>query len=156
MAHRTLRTAQREAAFLKLLAKGENVSAAAAAIGIGRRTAFDWKATGGEFAAAWNEALERQTEQIESVLFKKAKAGDLLACIFWLKAHKPELYNRRMMIAIGGDPDMLPIQLQHSGEQARRVFIARTEPEEPCVIEYDVAEMEAAEAEAAEKKDEVA
>jgi hypothetical protein len=49
---------------------------------------------------------EHATEGIESVLYKKAKGGDLLACIFWLKSHKPSVYNRKQIAR----PDPLTVE----------------------------------------------
>ena len=46
------------------------------------------------------------------------REGNLLACIFWLKSHKPSVYNRKQVVAIGGDPDGPPISV----EADERVF----------------------------------
>ena len=109
---RSLRTAQRETAFLRLLARGHSVAQAAAAIGCQRRTVYDWRTSDDVFRLAWDDAVDQATEAIESVLYKKAKGGDLLACIFWLKSHKPSIYNRKQVVAIGGDPDAPPIAVE--------------------------------------------
>jgi hypothetical protein len=112
MSHRgrTVRTPERQAAFIRLLRKGNSVGAAAQAIGCARLTMYGWRADDPEFRRQWDEALEFQTEEIESVVYKKALAGDLLACFGWLRAHKPELYHRRMIIA--GDP-LSPLAVDH-------------------------------------------
>jgi hypothetical protein len=119
---RTVRTPERQAAFIRLLRAGNSVGAAAAAIGCSRISMYDWRATDAEFRAQWDEALEFQTEEIESVVYRKAKAGDLLACCVWLRAHKPALYHRRQLVQIGGEVDVnhragTHIELDERGEQ---------------------------------------
>jgi hypothetical protein len=103
---RTIRTPGRKQAFIRLLRKGNTIGAAAAAIGCDRRTMYDWRADDPVFRAQWEDALEFQTEEIESVVYKKAKAGDLLACCIWLRAHKPALYHRRQLVQLTGDVDL--------------------------------------------------
>ena len=50
MRGRSRRTSTREAKFLAALAAGWSVKRAAEAIGIARRTAYDWRDTGEDFA----------------------------------------------------------------------------------------------------------
>jgi hypothetical protein len=99
---------QREA-FLRLLRKATSVSDAAAAVGVNRRTAYRWRQKDETLRDEWDDATETITENIESALARNALAGDTVSQIFWLKAHKPELYNRKMMFAVGGDPDAPPV-----------------------------------------------
>jgi transposase len=53
MRGRSHRTSTREAKFLAALAAGWSVTKAAEAIGIARRTAYDWRDTGEDFARRW-------------------------------------------------------------------------------------------------------
>jgi hypothetical protein len=94
MANRTKRTPKRQAEFLQLLAKGTSVGDAALAVGCRRRAVYDWRASDDDFRLAWDDALDQATEVVESVLFNQARDGNLLACIFWLKSHRPSVYNR--------------------------------------------------------------
>jgi hypothetical protein len=49
-----------------------------------------------------------------TVLYRMAMEKDLGAVIFFLKCHKPEVYNRRQVFALGGDPDN-PFAVHHHG-----------------------------------------
>ncbi len=99
MRGRTVRTPQKQAALLELLAKGTSIAEATRATGIGRSSAFEWRAADADFRRAWDDAINQATEAIESVLYSKAREGDLLACIFWLKSHRPSVYNRKQIEA---------------------------------------------------------
>ena len=136
------RTSQKRETFLARLADGASVTQAAAAIGAGRATMYDWRAADEAFRTAWDEAVESATEVIKSVLYNQAREGNLLACIFWLKSHKPCVYNRKQVVAIGGDPDAPPISV----DTDQRVVIYmpsnlrdRPEEPEPPLIEDDAA-----------------
>jgi hypothetical protein len=86
---RTVRTPQRRAAFLAALAKGVPIiTEAAAAIGVGRQTMFDWKRDDPAFRNDWNEALDVAIEAVEGKLYERAMADDLLAMIFFLKSRR--------------------------------------------------------------------
>jgi hypothetical protein len=131
MANCTKFTAQKKDAFLRLLAEGNSVGEAAAAIGVTRRTAYNWRADDAAFRQDWDEATETSIEKIESVLYKKAVGGDLLACIFLLKARRPEIYNRKQVVAVGGDPDSPPIAVTAQAQRTGPVFILPHNGREP-------------------------
>jgi hypothetical protein len=117
---RTIRTAKRRVAFLKMLRDGTSISDAAAAVGAGRTAIYDWRDEDPTFRAEWDDAVEHATELVESVLYKQAREGNLLACIFWLKAHKPAVYNRKMQVTIGGDRNN-PLTVDHAHQDAPSV-----------------------------------
>jgi Helix-turn-helix domain len=124
MRGRSLRTPQREATFLRLLAKGNAVGEAAAAIGCSRQCVYDWRNSDDAFRLAWDQSVEHATEIVESVLYKQARGGNLLAAIFWLKSHKPSVYNRKQIVSIGGDADSPPIGIDHHHHgDTRRIII---------------------------------
>ena len=130
---RTLRTPKKGkltaadlARFLKELAKRGNVTAAAKAAKIGRRTAFDYKAADPEFAQAWAAAMEEAADRLENEAFRRAHDGvskpvfqmggkvgtireysDTLL-IFLLKGARPDKYAERQ-------------KLQHSGSIVAKV-----------------------------------
>jgi hypothetical protein len=111
------RTPQRRDAFLRLLREGCSVAQAARAIGLGRRTMFDWKRDDEDFREAWDDAVETITENIESALARAALGGDTVSMIVWLKAHRPETYNRKQVVAIGGDENAPPVMLAAAEQQ---------------------------------------
>jgi hypothetical protein len=127
----------RKATFCEALVKGQTPETAAKAIGVDRRTIYRWRDADAEFSRAWAEARERKIEVVENTLYRMAVEKDLGAVIFFLKCHKPEVYNRRQVIEIGGTPGN-PIGI----EVDQRVFFYMPpngrdlpEPEEGPVIE---------------------
>ena len=124
MRGRTVRTAKRRVAFLALLRDGTSIGAAATATGVARSAMYSWRDDDPAFCAEWDDAVEVATELVENVLYKQALDGNLLACIFWLKSHKPSVYNRKMQVAVGGDPNN-PIavdQAHHDAPSVVRIF----------------------------------
>jgi hypothetical protein len=120
---RTIRTAKRRTAFLAMLREGVGIGEAATALGCSRRAMYDWRDGDEAFRVEWDDAAEVATELIESKLYQQAKDGNLLAQIFWLKAHRPDRYNRRMVqVAVGGDPDAPPIGVDHMHRDVVRVY----------------------------------
>lgn len=75
MANRTIRTPKNREAFLASLRDGKSISAAALDAGIGRRTAFEWRLSEPDFAAAWDEAVEEGTDRLEDEAHRRARDG---------------------------------------------------------------------------------
>lgn len=118
--------------FIAELALRGNVSDAAKAAAIDRRTAYRWKESEPEFAAAWEDALETAIDAMEREAHRRAFKGtrkpligrvakdqdgiityvteysDALATLL-LKAHRPEKYRERS-------------QVEHTGEIAQKVY----------------------------------
>lgn len=119
MSARTNRTSKKAQTFLDELSKCGNVKDACAAAGVGRRTAYDWRAKDPEFAQAWDSALDEAADTMEREAFRRAVEGiekpvfgslgrgegtgevgrvreysDTLL-IFLLKAARPEKYRER-------------------------------------------------------------
>lgn len=92
--------ARKKEAFLAILSETCNVSEAARAAGIGRRTAYNWRESDPEFAAAWTEAEETAVDALEQVAWDRAKLGqsDRMLEIL-LKAHRPERFVERRQIS---------------------------------------------------------
>lgn len=97
--------------FIKALAKNGNISVAAKAAKVSRKTAYEHKESDSEFAEAWQEALEQSIEAMEAEAFRRAVTGtnkpiyhqgekidtvkeysDTLL-IFLMKAHRPDMYR---------------------------------------------------------------
>jgi hypothetical protein len=76
-ATRDVRTTQRARdAFLDGLGNGLSVTGSASAAGIGRRTAYQWRAADLEFAQAWDLAVESGTDLLEDVAWQRAVRGN--------------------------------------------------------------------------------
>ena len=88
--------------FLKRLAKSPNVSAAARAAKIDRKTAYRVRHASEDFAAAWDDALEQGVDALVENVWTRARESDTLA-IFMLKSHRPDVYRERTEQAITGD-----------------------------------------------------
>jgi hypothetical protein len=85
--------------FLKTLAEQGTVSCAAQAAGVSRMTAYRWREVNREFASLRDEAMETAVDAVESALYQKARSGDTVPMIFYLKAHRP-IYRDRLNIDI--------------------------------------------------------
>lgn len=95
MAHgqRTVRTAKKREQFLAALRSNGTVFSACQAAGIGRTAAYEWRAADESFRAAWDEALEDATDQLEHEAVRRATDGSDTLLIFLLKANRPEKYR---------------------------------------------------------------
>lgn len=111
---RTLRADRARETFLEVLAETCNVSEAARGAGIGRRTAYEWRETEPEFAAAWKDAEEAAADKLEREAWRRAVEGTDKPVTFQgvitatykeysdrmleilLKAHRPEKYVERI------------------------------------------------------------
>lgn len=99
-----------KAVFSAAIARGLAVDKAARAIGMSRSAVYRWRDSDAEFAAMWRDALESRTEQVEAVLFNMALSGFWPAVVFYLRHLKPETFDRRSRIALGGDDVPLRIE----------------------------------------------
>lgn len=100
--------------FLELLAESCNVTFAAAAAGINRKTAYRHREADGAFAEDWDDAIEQGVEALEYEARRRAlygterpivHQGNVVATvheysdtltIFLLKAHRPDKYRDRV------------------------------------------------------------
>jgi hypothetical protein len=126
-------SAARKAQFCEAMFKGHTPEGAARAIGVSRRTAYNWKAAAAAFAAQWDEVREIKVENVDTMLYRMAMEKDLGACTAFLKACRPEVYNRKRVVAIGGDPGASPVTVEHRAMiwpiQARPQIEGDAEPE---------------------------
>lgn len=116
-------SAAKKQAFCDLLVDGQTPERAAKAIGVVRATVYNWKAADPAFAVRWDEARERKIEAVENVLYQQAMAGDLGAICFFLKAHKPHIYNRRTVVLEGNADAPL-----HTQTETKIMIYPRREP----------------------------
>lgn len=110
---RTVRTDRARETFLTVLRETCNVSEAARAARIGRRTAYDWRNDDPAFAADWDEAEEEAVDALEKVARDRAIDGSDRMLEILLKAHRPEKYVERLRSEISG-PGGAPIKLDMS------------------------------------------
>jgi hypothetical protein len=90
---------------LEIVASGRSLTAAARAVGMSRRSLFDWKTADPEFAAALDAAYDEGTDRFADALLERAllPEHDALA-IFLLKQRDPERFNRKMVdVHVAGD-----------------------------------------------------
>lgn len=64
-------------------------------VGISRSTLAEWKKKYPEIEKALSQGKEVADYAVESSLYKRALAGDVTACIFWLKNRKPKQWRDR-------------------------------------------------------------
>lgn len=78
-----------------LAALGDTQEEIARSLGISSRTFDNRKRESAEFADAIKRGREKGITQIENVLFKAAREGNMTACIFYLKNRCPERWSER-------------------------------------------------------------
>ena len=120
----SIRTAEKEIAFLAALAATCSVTRACDAAGLGRQTAYDWRASDETFAKRWDEAKALGAEALEDEAIRRAHDGwdepvfhqgvatstirkyDSTLLIFLLKGAKPEKYRERQDINLNATVDL--------------------------------------------------
>ena len=83
------------------LEAGYRAYTAARRAGVSRPTLFNWKKAHPEFAQRWEHAVQTATDRIEEVVYDLALKGDLQACLWWLRAHRPEIYDKATLAKLG-------------------------------------------------------
>lgn len=114
MANRSKNTDTRRAKFLAVLRETCNVSEAAKAAGVARRTIYEWRYTDEAFNADWEEAEQEAADRLEREAWRRAVEGTSKPVTFQgritatyleysdrmlellLKAHRPEKYKERV------------------------------------------------------------
>lgn len=92
-------TPKQKEAFLKTLTETCNVSKAAKAAKHPRSTWYKMKSENPDFAEAWQNALDEGLDELEGVLYKRAKEGlSDTAAFFLLNAHRREVYRPQAVI----------------------------------------------------------
>ena len=84
----------RKKRFIDALTVQGTVYHAAQAAGVSRNTVYRWRQEDSEFAEAWYEAHENAVDAVENVVYQRALGGDIIAAIFYLKAHRPKFRDR--------------------------------------------------------------
>jgi hypothetical protein len=91
--------ARAKSKFLAKLEDRANISEAAIAAGVDRKTVYRWRETDEDFAAAWDAAIEAAVDKLESHAWNRATEdnSDRMLEIL-LKGHRPEKYVERHQI----------------------------------------------------------
>lgn len=101
---RASRTERARATFLKAFAETCNVSESARRAGIGRRTAYDWKAVDPAFSSMWEEAEEMAADKLEMVAWTRATSGESDRMLeILLKGHRPKYRDKHHVELTGKD-----------------------------------------------------
>ena len=95
-------TAEKRERFCGILADGSSVTAAAEAIGISRASLYNAREIDPDFAAAWNDAVERGTDTLEDEAVKRARNSSDTLLIFLLKGRRPEKFKERFVAEHSG------------------------------------------------------
>lgn len=98
--------------FLNALRRSFNVTRAARAAGVARKTAYHYRANDPDFAEQWNDALGQGIDSAEAEAYRRAVRGVIkpvyqngkevgkvkeysdTLLIFLLKSHRPQVYNQ--------------------------------------------------------------
>ena len=115
---KTIRTDRAREAFLRQLSLLPNVSAACRAANIGRSAAYAWKHEDEDFSAAWDEAVEEATDELEQVAWERAKDSSDRLMEIMLKAHRGDKYVERQ-------------QVEHRGKVSVVELVALEGPDSP-------------------------
>lgn len=120
----SIRTPEKEIAFCAALAATCSVTRACEAVGIGRRTAYEWRAAYPDFAQQWEDAKALGAEALEDEAVRRAHEGweepvfylgvatgtirkyDSTMLIFLLKGAMPDKYRERQDINVSGKLDI--------------------------------------------------
>jgi hypothetical protein len=86
-------------AFIAAIARGLKPLEAARSAGITRKTAYAWKKSDPEFAAAWLDAREQMIEEAESQLYKHVCSGNLPAVMYALRHWAADRYGTKVKLA---------------------------------------------------------
>jgi hypothetical protein len=79
---------------LKALANGLAPGCAAAEIGVGRSTVYNWKRDDQEFATQWEEAVQTSLDRLETVMYQVALTPEgQKEREFQLRHRRPEVYH---------------------------------------------------------------
>ena len=89
-------TKKKQDLFLEQLAQLGAVAPAAKAAGIHRATFYKWIKKSKAFTARFDEQKLVCVEEVESSLYMKAKAGEVVPMIFYLKCHKRDVYGDKI------------------------------------------------------------
>jgi hypothetical protein len=140
MGNRFRGTTKRKQAVLDLLGKGHGYEQAARSVGVSGAALRNWRHDDPDFAAACEAACDYIGDIAESVLLGRGLKGDTLALLAWLRAHRPQLYHRKMMLAVGGDAENpISVEHQHSMTAGQVRLVILPDNHRPVMTEAEIA-----------------
>ncbi len=113
--------------FLAALGEGLSVAGAAKLAGVGRQTVYDWRKRDGEFAAAWDDAIETGTDNLEDEARRRPMSTSDTLMIFLLKARRPDKYKERRASELsgpGGGPIRTEWDFSHLSDEEFEAYCA--------------------------------
>ncbi|MEP7294029.1 MAG: hypothetical protein ABI835_19740 [Chloroflexota bacterium] len=113
-------TPEKKVRFLSELSKMPNIARACRLARISRQTAYRYRESEAEFAAAWDEALTEGVESLEESAWKFAQRGDTTMAIFLLKAHNPEKYRETVKTVHSGSLEIDDSKAREAREKLER------------------------------------
>lgn len=82
---------------IEVLSRGDGAKAAAEAVGVTRRTLYNWRDQNENFRDRWDDAQEGITDTIERTAMRKAiEDRDTTLLIFLLKTRRRNVYQERV------------------------------------------------------------
>jgi hypothetical protein len=84
--------------FISELEDGSSVTEACQVVHIGRRTAYDYRSSDPDFAARWDAAIEKGTDELEKVAIKRAKEGSDSLLMFLLRGRRRSIYGEKVQV----------------------------------------------------------
>jgi hypothetical protein len=92
-------TSEEKERFLEALGKTFNVSRSAELISRNRSSLYKLRETDPEFAAAWEEVVERCLDDVEQVVFERALEGkQAVNNIFLLRHRRAQIYGEKVKV----------------------------------------------------------
>jgi len=123
--HPAIRDARRQA-FLASLAVLGNVTAAAEAAGVERKTAYNWRDADEDFAAAWDDAIEQAADLIELEARRRAVDGIDEPVVFrgqftYLYREAKDAEGNPVLDELSGEPKMVPVLDEHGNHKVAAI-----------------------------------
>jgi transposase-like protein len=111
------KTARTKARFLVALADSMTITTAARKVRISRETAYKWRSQDRKFAEGWQDAREGFADEVEDLIWKRAKGGDTRCLLRVAERVRPDAWCRNRQ-EIGGEN---PVEIRLS-EQLQEAF----------------------------------
>lgn len=93
---RTTYTLEKADTVIEMLESGKGAANAAKAVGVTRKTLYNWRDQNESFRARWDDTQEGVTDGIEETAIEKAMDGDTTLLIFLLKSRRRSVYRESM------------------------------------------------------------